>query len=91
MEGLASEGAGVDARKRAEKTLADQQRSAAAVDAAKASAASQLADLQKQNADLLAKLKETTDHIANQSNATQQKLDEIIRQQNQSPQGQLAR
>jgi hypothetical protein len=46
----------------------------------KTSAARQLAELQKQNADLLAKLKETTDHIVNQSNATQQKLDEIIRQ-----------
>ena len=54
--------------------------SAAALEAAKATAERQLADLQKQNADLLAKLNETTNHLANQNTATQQKLDEILNQ-----------
>jgi MinD-like ATPase involved in chromosome partitioning or flagellar assembly len=40
----------------------------------------QLADLQKQNADLLMKLNDTTDHLAKQNTTTQNKLDEIIRQ-----------
>jgi hypothetical protein len=44
----------------------------------------QLADLQKQNSDLLTKLNQTTDQLASQNTATQKKLDEIIRQ-NQTP------
>jgi cellulose biosynthesis protein BcsQ len=52
----------------------------AALEAEKATAERQLTDLQKQNADLLAKLSDTTNHLAKQSTDTQQKLDEIIRQ-----------
>jgi MinD-like ATPase involved in chromosome partitioning or flagellar assembly len=58
---------------------AERTASAAAIEAARANADRQLTDLQKQNADLLAKLSETTNHLAKQSTDTQQKLDEILK------------
>ena len=62
-----------------QQALSQQDMSRIALQAERSKAQDELANLQKQNADLLNRLNSATERLANQSNATQNKLDEIIR------------